>query len=134
MASEASVPTPRFALAATLAIARAFGPTCRPPTISRGPSGTSAQRSKPRSGPPAELRLLPLLDRDEVALGDAGVELARAADALLGVLDHLLPLCDPPHRAREREERREHRGREAHRLQDDARIEIDVRVELAIDE
>src|SRR5258708_35160761 len=40
-------------------------------------------------------RLLPLGDIDVIAAGDAGVELARAADLLLRILDHLAPLADP---------------------------------------
>jgi hypothetical protein len=51
-----------------------------------------------------------------------------------GIGDHFLPLADPAHGAREREDRREHRGREAHRVEDDAGIEIDVRVELLLGE
>ena len=45
-----------------------------------------------------------LLDRHERALGGADVELARTADLLLGVLDHLFPLRDPADRARHREQ------------------------------
>ncbi len=74
------------------------------------------------------------LDRNEGALRGADVELARAADLLLGVFDHFLPLGDPADGAGDREQRREHRRREAHRLQRDARIEIDVRVQLLLDE
>ena len=66
-------------------------------------------------------------DRHVVARGRAGVELARAADLLARVLDHLLPLRDPADGAGDREQHGEHRGREAHRLQRDARIEVDVR-------
>src|SRR4051812_36062323 len=71
-------------------------------------------------------RLLPLVHCDVVAAGDAGVELARAADLLLRVLDHLAPLADPADGAGDREQHGKHRGREAHRLQRDARIEVDV--------
>jgi hypothetical protein len=46
----------------------------------------------------------------------AGIELARAADLLARVLDHLLPLRDPADSARDREQHGEHRGGEAHRL------------------
>src|ERR1700733_4642915 len=62
----------------------------------------------------------------------AGVELARAADLLLWILDHLLPLGDPADGARHREQNGEHVGREAHRLQRDAGIEVDVRIELLL--
>ena len=57
----------------------------------------------------------------------ARIELARTADLLARILDHLLPLRDPADRAGDREQHREHRGREAHRLERDARIEVDVR-------
>jgi hypothetical protein len=46
----------------------------------------------------------------------AGIELARAADLLARILDHLFPLRDPADRARDREQHGEHRGGEAHRL------------------
>jgi catechol 2,3-dioxygenase-like lactoylglutathione lyase family enzyme len=49
-----------------------------------------------------------LLDRYERPLRRPGVELARPADLLLRVLDHLVPLRRPADRAREREDRREH--------------------------
>ena len=75
-----------------------------------------------------------LVHVDVIAAADAGVKLARAADLLLRVLDHLAPLADPADGAGDREQHGEHRGREAHRLQRDARIEVDVRVELAVDE
>src|SRR3546814_18186910 len=67
-----------------------------------------------------------LVERQVVALGVAVIELARPADALLGILDHLAPLGDPADGARDGEEHGEHRGRDAHRLQDDAGIEVDV--------
>src|SRR5579884_4389120 len=73
-------------------------------------------------------------DRYVVAARRAGIELARTTDLLLRVLDHLLPLCDPADRARDREQHGEHGGREAHRLERDARIEIDVRIKLLLDE
>src|SRR5215208_587039 len=100
----------------------------------------SYKKSRTRRSHPAfnisvrDLRLLPLRHIDVIAAGDAGVELARTADLLLRVLDHLAPLADPADGAGDREQHGEHRGREAHRLQRDARIEIDVRVELAVDE
>src|SRR6185369_6726160 len=77
---------------------------------------------------------LTLIDRHVIALGSAGVELARTADLLVGVGDHLIPLRDPAYRSSEREQRREHVGREADRIEDHAGIEIDVRVELLLDE
>src|SRR6266571_7047160 len=74
------------------------------------------------------------VDRYELPPGGAGVELARPADLVFGVADHLLPLGDPAHRARQREDAGEHRYRDAEGALHDPRIEIDVRVELALDE
>src|SRR6266404_6778729 len=77
---------------------------------------------------------LPLVSRFHVALGRSLVELARPADLVLGIGDHLLPLRDPAHGAREREDAGEHRHRDAERALHDAGVEVDVRVELAADE
>src|SRR5690349_24765416 len=73
--------------------------------------------------------LLALRHRHEVAPRSAGEELARTADLLVDVADQLVPLRNPAHRAREREDGGEHRDRDAGRLVDDARIEIHVRIE-----
>src|SRR5712691_6843366 len=78
--------------------------------------------------------LAPLPDRHELPPPGAVIELARAADLVLGIGDHLLPLGDPAHRARKREDAGEHRHRDAEGALHDARVEIDVRVELALDE
>src|SRR5690606_22223008 len=75
-----------------------------------------------------------ILDIHVIAPRRAGIELARAGDAQVRMLEHLLPLRDPADGAGQREDRREHRGREADRLEDDARVEIDVRIELLLDE
>src|SRR3974390_3501697 len=77
---------------------------------------------------------LPATDRVHLAAHGTLVELARAADLVLGIGNHLLPLRDPADRAREREDAGEHRHRDAERALHDAGIEIDVRVELAADE
>src|SRR5882757_8997956 len=61
--------------------------------------------------------LLALGHVDVVAACDAGVELARTADLLMWILDHLAPLADPADGAGDREQHGEHRGRETHRLQ-----------------
>src|SRR6266851_769440 len=74
------------------------------------------------------------VDRYELPPGGAGVELARPADLVFGVADHLLPLGDPAHGTRQREDAGEHRHRDAEGALHDPRIEIDVRVELALDE
>ncbi len=73
-------------------------------------------------------------NRHVVALGSADIELARAADALFRIFDHLVPLGDPADGAGERKEHGEHGRGEAQRLQRDAGIEVDVRVELLLDE
>src|SRR2546425_4467412 len=74
------------------------------------------------------------VDRHELPPRGAGVELARPADLVFGVADHLLPLRDPAYRARKGKNAGEHRHRDAERALHDPRIEIDVRVELALDE
>src|SRR6266851_9466287 len=53
-----------------------------------------------------------LVDRHELPPGGAGVELARPADLVFGVADHFLPLRDPAHGARQREDAGEHRYRD----------------------
>src|SRR3972149_6042642 len=78
--------------------------------------------------------LLPSRNRRVIPLRRTGVKLARAADLLVRVLDHFLPLRDPADRTRHREQHGEHRGGKAHRLERDARIEVDVRVKLLLDE
>src|SRR5713226_2240324 len=60
--------------------------------------------------------LLALVDIDVIAMRDAGVKLARAADLLMRILDHLAPLADPADGAGDREQHGKHRGGEAHRL------------------
>src|ERR1700722_260906 len=72
--------------------------------------------------------------RQIVPAGSARIELARTADFLARVFDHLLPLRDPSNGARDGEENGEHRGREAHRLQGDAGIEINIGIKLLFDE
>src|SRR5687767_2511176 len=73
----------------------------------------------------------PLVEGLHIPLGGSLVQLARPPDLVFRVGDHLLPLRDPAHRAREREDAGEHRHRDAQRPLHDARIEIDVRIELA---
>src|SRR5512139_14674 len=74
------------------------------------------------------------VQRHEVAPRRTGVELARTADLVRGIGQHLVPLRDPAGGARHREQRGEHAGGDAHRAEDDAGIEVDVGVELALDE
>src|SRR5262249_29187619 len=62
-----------------------------------------------------------------------GVELARPANFLTGILDHLFPLGNPAHGTRDRKQHGEHADRKAHRLERDAGIEIDVGIELLLD-
>src|SRR3970282_2215733 len=77
---------------------------------------------------------LPLVERLHIPPGGSLVQLARPPDLVLRVGDHLLPLRDPAHRAREREDAGEHRHRDAERALHDAGVEGDVRIELAADE
>jgi hypothetical protein len=74
------------------------------------------------------------LDRDVRPLACPGIELARPADALYRVLDHLRPLRDSSRSAGDGKERGEHLNREAERLERYPRIEVDIRIELLLDE
>src|SRR3954464_4717709 len=80
------------------------------------------------------MAISPLVEGLHFAPGGALVELARTADLVLGIGDHLLPLRNPANRSGEREDASEHRYRNAERALHDARVEVDVRVELALDE
>src|ERR1700733_3406954 len=68
-----------------------------------------------------------------VALGVAGVDLARAAD-LAGLTVHLTPVGDPAGQPAEGEQHGEHPGRESQRPVDQPGVEVDVWVQLALDE
>src|SRR6516225_9308403 len=95
--------------------------TLRPSSSpSRGTAAVEAQ----------SIALLSARDRHVVTLRGTGIELARAPDLLLRVLDHFLPLRDPANGAGNREQHGEHRRGETHSLERDARIEIDVGIEL----
>src|SRR5215204_1038366 len=79
-------------------------------------------------------RSLPLLESHVLPLALAVVDLPRARDRLLVVLNELEPLRDPARGARDGEDHREHLGRHAERLVDQARVVVDVRVELPLGE
>ena len=72
------------------------------PRTSRPPSGSWRASSTSEAPSPVAHRLI-------FARRRAGVELARPADLLLGIFDHLLPLGDPADGARDREQDGEHR-------------------------
>ena len=72
--------------------------------------------------------------RGDLPPGLAHVELARAADLLVGITQHLAPLRNPAHGTSHGEDGREHAGGNAHGALDDARVEVHVRVKLAGDE
>src|SRR5215470_12996382 len=94
-----------------------------------GTAAAEVQRLKCNQSP-----LLPARDRHVVALRGTGIELARAPNLLMRVLDHFLPLRNPADGAGNREQHGEHRGGKTHSLERDARIEVDVGVELLLDE
>src|SRR5208282_6101655 len=75
-----------------------------------------------------------LRHRLDVPAGSPGIELARAADLLLRIGDHLVPLRDPADGPRQREDGREQPHRYADRALHDAGVEVDVRIELALHE
>src|SRR5581483_3588182 len=104
---------------------RGLTPGCCAPTARRSSGGRGH-----RPGPAGAA----LADRHERPLARPRVDLARASDLLLRVLDPLEPLGEPARRARDREHDREHRDRQAERLVDQSRVEVDVRVELAAHE
>src|SRR5690348_10151359 len=70
----------------------------------------------------------------ERTLAGPDVDLPRPCDLLLVVVEHFLPLGEPPRGARNGEQHGEEVRREGHRSIDQARIEVDVRIELAGDE
>ncbi len=82
--------------------------------------GSATRLAITRDGNAERLALPPLRHRHIIAPCCTRVDLPRAADALLWVFHHLLPLADPADRAGHREQGSEHAGGEAHRLQDDA--------------
>ena len=59
-----------------------------------------------------------VLDGNEIAAWLAHIQLTRTADFLVVFRNHLFPLRNPTHRARQRKNRCEHRRREPHRIQD----------------
>src|SRR5262249_44585239 len=61
-----------------------------------------------------------VLDRDVLETPRAGIDLARAGDLLLGVVDHLQPLGDPAARAADGEQDWEHLDGHPERLIDQA--------------
>ena len=63
-----------------------------------------------------------------VALGVAGVDLARTADLAVALVVHLTPVRDPAGQPAQREQHGEHPGREAERPVDQAGVEVDVGV------
>src|SRR5690242_15646415 len=81
-----------------------------------------------------ESELFPPRDRRVVPARRARIQLPRAANLLVGILDHFLPLRDPADGSRDREQDGEHRGREAHRLERNSGIEIDIRIKFFLDE
>src|SRR5690554_5257068 len=68
-----------------------------------------------------------------VALGRAGVQLARTADAV-GTADHFVPVREPADGAGHCEDHGKHGSRNTDGLQNDAGVEVDVRVQLALNE
>src|SRR3546814_18026893 len=82
----------------------------------RGPAG-SGELVPVRSGPA-------LAGRDEVEPALTGVDLLRASDLLLLVLDPLEPLGKPARPAADRAEVGEHLRRELERLKRQARIKV----------
>src|SRR5690606_39860193 len=76
-----------------------------PPHSALFPSTTLFRSPRRASAPPLRLSFG---HGQVVALCCAGVELARPADLLMRILDHLVPLGDPADGARHREEHGKH--------------------------
>src|SRR6516165_3103279 len=74
------------------------------------------------------------VDRDVVAFGVAGIDLARTADLAVTLVVHLAPVRDPAGQPAQRKEHDEHPRREPKCPVNQAGVEIDVGVELALDE
>src|ERR1700751_5918630 len=91
------------------------------------------RRARDRHYPMAAARLAGI-DGGVVALGVAGVNLARTADLAVTLVVHLTPVRDPAGQPAQREQHGEHPGREPERPVDEAGVEVDVGVELALDE
>src|SRR5437879_315028 len=78
--------------------------------------------------------LAALIDRNVMPRVVAKVDLAGPRNFLLGIEEHLFPLCDPAGSARNREQHGKHGHRETHRLINQAGVEIHVGIQLALDE
>ena len=101
------------ARAARRAISRPRSCCSTPSTDARRPTDTATAADQWSAAAktftvPARLGSGAPVEGHEIALDGACVELARTADVLLGILDHLLPLRDPADGARHREQHREH--------------------------
>src|SRR5690554_2448480 len=83
---------------------------------------------------PAAARTADYLRSRHVPLGLAGVQLTRTPDLVVGIGQHLVPLRDPAHRTRQREDGGEQRSGNTDGTLHDTRIEVNVRVQLALDE
>src|SRR5450631_1665035 len=73
-------------------------------------------------------------DRNVLTFGPAHVQLTRAGNLQIWVLDHLAPLGDPARQPPEGEQDGEHLGGESHGPVDQPGVEVHVRVQLALDE
>lgn len=78
------------------------------------------KNARNRAGVSYHQMLSALACLDVVALRSAGIQLARAANALLWILDHFFPLGNPADRSCHREQHGEHGGGKAECLQRDA--------------
>src|SRR5580693_9828257 len=62
-----------------------------------------------------------------------GPDLSWTRNLLFCVIQHLLPLRQPPHRARNGKQHSKHFWRKSHGLIDDSRVKVYVRVQFAFD-
>ena len=64
----------------------------------------------------------------------AEINLPRPGDFLLGIEQHLLPLCNSARGSRNRKQHREHRYRETHRLVNEAGVKVHVGIDTPLHE
>ena len=74
------------------------------------------------------------VDPQKLACPLSGVNLPRSRNLLLGIRQHLLPLGQPSHGARNREQHGKHLRSESHGLVHDPGVEVDIGIQLALDE
>ena len=76
----------------------------------------------------------PVLDREVMVEGGAGIDLARPVDTSLAVFHDFFVIGDPAGHASDGEHDSEHLDRDTNGAHDDAAVKVDIGIELALDE